>query len=187
MTKRRPWWSELRRLAASTCWLGCGLLGAIAPPVAAVATKAASESKIESKTPSTVKKRAAAKLRRVAAPVSYAEVIDGHLHGAASFYGHGFRNRQTASGERFTVHGYTAASNRFPLGSKVEVWRTDGSRCALVQVNDRMGQHRSRVIDVSRGAAEHLQMIGPGVVRVRVVKVEGDAADPACHDGVKRD
>lgn len=154
---------------------------------AAVMTTVAAENKIDVKTPSTVKKPVPARLGRVAPSVGYAEVIDGQLHGAASFYGHGFLNRRTASGERFTVHGYTAASNRFPLGSKVEVWRTDGSRCALVQVNDRMGRHRSRVIDVSRGAAEHLQMIGPGVVRVRVVPVIGDEADPACHDGLAPD
>lgn len=117
------------------------------------------------------------------------------LRGHASFYGHGFQGRRTSTGERFDVREFTAASNRFPLGTKVAVRRLDDGRCAIVKINDRMQAHRKRVIDVSHSAAEYLGMLRAGVVLVRVAPLkagargEGDAAcqaafipPPACPD-----
>lgn len=102
------------------------------------------------------------------------EAVTG-LHGHASFYGHGFQGRKTSTGERFDVQQFTAASNRFPLGTMVAVRRLDNDRCAIVKVNDRMhAKHRKRVIDVSRGVAEYLDMIRAGVVLVRVAALQGD-------------
>jgi hypothetical protein len=47
--------------------------------------------------------------------------------------------------------------------------RLDNERCAIVKVNDRMhARHRRRVIDVSLGVAEYLDMVRAGVVLVRV-------------------
>ena len=71
------------------------------------------------------------------------------LRGSASFYGHGFQGRRVASGERFDVRGFTAASNHFPVGCWVAVRRLVCERCAIVKVNDRMlAKHKRRVIDV---------------------------------------
>jgi rare lipoprotein A len=41
----------------------------------------------------------------------------------------------------------------------------------VVRINDRFGGHKGRIIDVSRGAARKLGLIGPGsgVVRLEVV------------------
>ena len=100
------------------------------------------------------------------------------LRGHASFYGVGFQGRKTATGEIFDVRSFTAASNRFPLGTKVAVRRIDNDRCAIVKVNDRMhAKHRRRIIDVSRGVAEYLGMIQAGVVLVRVAPLKTDAAN----------
>ena len=116
------------------------------------------------------------------------------LHGQASFYGQGFKGRRTASGERFDPRRFTAASNRFPLGTRLAVLRPDTGRCAVVRVNDRMhARHRRRIIDVSRAVAEHLQMLRAGVVLVRVVALPdnaGESAPAACRaafaaDGVE--
>ncbi len=84
---------------------------------------------------------------------------------------------------RFDARGFTGASNRFPLGSWVAVRRLDNSRCAIVQVNDRMhGRHRQRIIDVSRGVAEYLDMIRAGVVLVRVAPLKAsDRNDHSCQ------
>lgn len=107
------------------------------------------------------------------------------LRGQASFYGQGFHGRRTSTGERFDFKQFTAASNRFPLGSVVAVRRLDNDRCAIVKVNDRMhAKHRRRVIDVSRGVAEYLGMIQAGVVLVRVAPLKANGADQgfsACH------
>jgi rare lipoprotein A len=117
------------------------------------------------------------------AEVGFADIIErdsSGLHGHASFYGHGFQGRRTATGARFDVRQFTAASNHFPLGSKVAVRRLDNERCAIVVVNDRMHvKHRKRVIDVSRGVAEYLDMIRAGVVLVRVAPLK--AHDSGCH------
>lgn len=123
-----------------------------------------------------------------AAEIGAAELRDSDsigLHGHASFYGHGFQGRKTSTGEMFDVKQFTAASNRFPLGSMVAVRRLDNDRCAIVKVNDRMhAKHRRRVIDVSRGVAEYLGMIQAGVVLVRVAPLKeiasGKGLSP-CH------
>lgn len=118
----------------------------------------------------------------VASPVEEfgpADILDGDgrgLHGQASFYGKGFHGRRTSTGERFDFKQFTAASNRFPLGSLVAVRRVDNDRCAIVKINDRMhARHHKRVIDVSHGVAEYLGMLRAGVVFVRVAPVRRHA------------
>jgi rare lipoprotein A len=109
-----------------------------------------------------------------------AAVLDADLpglHGLASFYGFGFVGRCTASGERFDPRRFTAASNRFSLGSLVAALRPDTGRCAVVRINDRMhAKHRRRIIDVTRGVAEHLGMVRAGVVVVRLIGLPADWA-----------
>lgn len=96
------------------------------------------------------------------------------IFGAASFYGFGFQGRRVATGERFDVRGMTAACNHVPLGTWVAVRRSDTGACVIVKVNDRMHtQHRTRVIDLSRAAAERLRMIAAGVVLVRIAPLAG--------------
>jgi len=71
----------------------------------------------------------------------------------------------------------------------VAVRRLDSNRCAIVQVNDRMhGKHRKRIIDVSRGVAEYLDMIRAGVVLVRVAPLKAsDRSDLSCHAAFETD
>ncbi len=100
------------------------------------------------------------------------------LRGQASFYGKGFAGRPTATGEVFDPKRFSAASNRFPLGTTLSVQRLDTGRCAIVRVNDRMAaRHRKRVIDVSRSVAEYLDMVSAGVVLVRVARLRGPGRD----------
>lgn len=162
MTKRRPWWSDLRRGAAA---LATGLL--LLPGAASAAEGERALRKKAAKPP--------------------AEVLDAGaagLHGMASFYGPGFHGRRTATGEVFDQRGYTAASNRFPLNTWVAVRRMDDDRCVVVKINDRMhASHRRRVVDLSRAAAEALGMIRAGVVLVRVAGLNGPRDPSACAKG----
>lgn len=106
-------------------------------------------------------------------PADLIEDGDPGLRGHASFYGRGFQGRKTATGERFDVQQFTAASNRFPLGTMLAVRRVDNDRCAIVKVNDRMhSKHRKRIIDVSRSVAEYLNMVRAGVVFVSVAPLK---------------
>ena len=177
MTKRRPWWSDFLRQATA---LICGLLlfNFSAPLQAA-------EKSVQKSVP--VKKTAARRATKKpvtahpSSEIGTAEIVESEttgLRGSASFYGKDFHGRRTATGETFDQRGFTAASNRFPLGSWVAVRRLDNDRCAVVKVNDRMhARHRRRVIDVSRGVAEYLDMVRAGVVLVRVAQLKDDGRD----------
>jgi rare lipoprotein A len=106
------------------------------------------------------------------------EVVGAIIHGKASFYGKPgsdkFHGRRTANGERFDRRAFTAASNRFPLGSWVAVRRTDKPACVLVWVNDRMhARHKVRIIDLSYAAAKALGSIRIGVVNVEARQLHG--------------
>ena len=132
------------------------------------------------------KKGAKPPARTPSSEIGTAEIVESEmtgLHGSASFYGRDFHGRRTATGEVFDLRGFTAASNRFPLGSWVAVRRLDNGRCAIVKVNDRMhSRHKRRVIDISRSAAEHLDMIKAGVVLVRVALLaKGPLGDNLCQ------
>lgn len=191
VTKRRPSWSEALRRAAA---LACGLLlwqgipAGAAPhkpsgkPVAARPAKTPAH-KVVKPHP---RKGAHAAAVMPTETVGAADIRDDEnsgLHGAASFYGHGFQGRRTSTGERFDVRAFTAASNHFPLGSQVAVRRLDSGRCAIVKVNDRMHtKHRRRVIDVSRSTAEYLDMIRAGVVLVRVAPLKAVRSGDGAND-----
>jgi rare lipoprotein A len=89
--------------------------------------------------------------------------------GLASWYGGAFVGKRTASGERFDPAKYTAAHRSLPFGTWVEVRRTDTRRTVRVRINDRgpWGDQR-RVIDLSRKAAEELDLVRAGVLRVEL-------------------
>ena len=88
--------------------------------------------------------------------------------GTASFYGRKFHGRPTASGARFDMHAMTAAHRTLPFGTKLRVTNARNGRSVVVTVNDRGPFHGSRILDVSRAAAERLSMVGSGSARVRL-------------------
>lgn len=87
--------------------------------------------------------------------------------GKASWYGPNV-GPLTANGERFDPELITAAHPTLPLPSIVEVTNLDNGRKITVRVNDRGPFHSNRIIDVSKGAARELGMLGTGVANVRV-------------------
>jgi len=96
------------------------------------------------------------------APDNFSPNFSGH----ASWYGGKFHGRRTSNGDRFDMHGLTAAHRTLPFGTKLLVMnRRTGATC-VVQVNDRGPFVDDRVIDLSRGAAEKLNMLSSGVAMV---------------------
>jgi rare lipoprotein A (peptidoglycan hydrolase) len=63
---------------------------------------------------------------------------------------------------------FTAAHRSLPLGTCVRVTRLPSGRSVIVRINDRGPFVAGRIIDVSRRAADWLEMLEAGVVRVRV-------------------
>ena len=189
--KRRLLWSEVgSRVATLVC--GLGLLSAASFVSAVERTQtppgkpAMSKKALLVKTPARVKRPNPQLLAPLDSEVGPADILGADrpgLHGQASFYGRGFTGRKTANGDRFDVKLFTGASNHFPLGSKVAVRRLDTDRCAIVKVNDRMhAKHRRRVIDVSLGVAEYLDMVRFGVVLVRVAAIKAGMDEAGLAD-----
>jgi peptidoglycan lytic transglycosylase len=79
----------------------------------------------------------------------------------ASWYGPGFQGRRTASGCLYDMHRLSAASRTLPLGTVLAVSRN--GRTVRLIVNDRGPYVAGRGLDLSRGAAEALDMVGLGV------------------------
>ncbi len=97
------------------------------------------------------------------------EVVD--QLGLATWYEMG---KYTANGERFDPRGMTAAHRKLPFGTWVLVRRQDTGRAVRVRINDRGPWGNSRkIIDLSRGAAEALDMIAAGSVPVTLTIVSG--------------
>ena len=94
--------------------------------------------------------------------------------GTASWYGPGFHGRRTANGERFDQDAMTAAHRKWAFGTRVRVTLLSTGRSVVLTVNDRIPR-KDRIIDVSRGAARALGLIGPGIgkVRLEVVRAAG--------------
>lgn len=90
------------------------------------------------------------------------------MTGVASYYGDMFDGRQTASGAYYDKHAYTAAHKRLAFGTRVKVTNLENGRSALVTINDRGPMVSGRIIDVSRRAAEDLDFIHKGLVKVRL-------------------
>ena len=98
------------------------------------------------------------------------------LEGYASWYGGKFQGRLTANGEVFDTSLLTAAHKTLPFGTIVEVTHLGNGRTVEVRINDRGPFVEGRVIDLSRAAADALDMAGEGVapVRLRIVSEPGE-------------
>ena len=90
------------------------------------------------------------------------------ISGPASWYGPGFHGRKTANGERFDQNALTAAHRTLPFGTKVRVTCNNTGKTVTVRINDRGPFHGNRVIDLSRGAASKIGIVGSGVGRVKI-------------------
>jgi rare lipoprotein A len=76
----------------------------------------------------------------------------------ASHYG--YKNGETASGERMNPDAMTAAHRTRPFGSQVTVTSESTGRSITVRINDRGPYKEGRCIDLSDGAARALGMDG---------------------------
>jgi len=107
-----------------------------------------------------------------AVPASWSEID----RGGASYYADKFVGRETASGEVYTHRKLTAAHRTLPFGTRVRVTRLDTGAEVVVRINDRGPFKRSRIIDLSRSAAERLDMLEVGVVEVEIEVLGDDAS-----------
>lgn len=88
--------------------------------------------------------------------------------GTASWYGEDFNRRKTSNGEWFDMNRLTAASATLPLPSYVKVTNLENGREIVVRVNDRGPFVDTRIMDLSKAAADQLGYLNKGTTRVRV-------------------
>ena len=66
------------------------------------------------------------------------------------------------------MNGISAAHKTLPFGTVVRVTNLNNGRSIDVRINDRGPFIKNRVIDLSKGAAQKIDMIREGVVPVRL-------------------
>ena len=112
-------------------------------------------------------------------PMSVEEARKYQEVGVASWYSYETlgknAGRMTANGEVFDPNGLTAAHKRLPLPTYTKVTNLENGASIIVRVNDRgpfsssqNANSGSRIIDLSRGAAERLGFYEKGTARVKV-------------------
>ena len=102
--------------------------------------------------------------------------------GVASWYGSDFNGKKTANDEVFDMEAITVAHPTLPMPSLVEVTNLDNGRTVIARVNDRGPFASSRLIDVSKRAAELLGFKEKGTANVRVRYV---GIAPSIDDSIK--
>ncbi|MFO0681758.1 MAG: septal ring lytic transglycosylase RlpA family protein [Sandaracinus sp.] len=91
------------------------------------------------------------------------------IEGRVSYYHDSLAGHATASGEPYDPSALTCASRDLPFGTLIRIVRPDTGASVVVRVNDRgpWGRRHPRILDLSRAAAEAIDMIRAGVIEVR--------------------
>ena len=98
--------------------------------------------------------------------------------GVASWYGPGFHNVRTSTGEPYDMYGMTAAHKTLPLPAYVRVTNLQNGRSVVVRVNDRGPFVGNRIIDLSYTAAAKLGMLRNGTAMVDVRAIDPSTPSP---------
>jgi rare lipoprotein A len=105
---------------------------------------------------------------RVIAKAPVPAKIGATESGVASWYGVPYHGRRTASGEIYDMEQFTAAHRTLPFQTWVEVTDLDNGKRVSVRVTDRGPFVDGRIIDLSLAAARKIEMVGPGIARVKL-------------------
>jgi rare lipoprotein A len=98
--------------------------------------------------------------------------------GVASWYGHPYHGRPTASGEIYDMENLTAAHRTLPFQTWLDVTNLSNGKHVEVRVTDRGPFVDGRIIDLSRAAAREIDMLGTGTARVRLKVIEPPKSPP---------
>ena len=88
--------------------------------------------------------------------------------GKASYYHDKFEGRKTANGEIFDQSKTTAAHKTLPFGTKVTVKNLKNGKTVKVRINDRGPFVAGRIIDLSKKAANKIDLVQAGVANVEI-------------------
>lgn len=94
--------------------------------------------------------------------------------GLAAWYGEEANGNTTAIGEQFDPNALTAAHPTLPIPSYVRVTNLANGRQLVVRVNDRGPYTSGRIIDLSKAAADRLNLSNNTKVKVDFISVAPD-------------
>ncbi|WP_145557019.1 endolytic peptidoglycan transglycosylase RlpA [Yersinia aldovae] len=96
--------------------------------------------------------------------------------GLAAWYGEEANGNATATGEIFDPNALTAAHPTLPIPSYVRVTNVSNGRQIVVRVNDRGPYTPGRVIDLSKAAADRLNISNNTKVKIDFINVAPDGS-----------
>jgi rare lipoprotein A len=108
-----------------------------------------------------------------AVPPGYTE------EGVASWYGVPYHGRAAADGEIYDMETMVAAHREMPFNTWLRVTNVANGKTVTVRVIDRGPFVAGRIIDLSKAAARQIDLLGPGVGRVRLEVIAAPADLPA--------
>lgn len=73
-----------------------------------------------------------------------------------------------ANGDRYRKGKLTAAHKTLPFGTKVKVTNQQNGKTVKVKITDRGPHVRGRIVDLSRAAANRIDMVEAGTVPVKL-------------------
>jgi rare lipoprotein A len=95
-----------------------------------------------------------------------------YLYGIISFYSDDYAGKTTASGETYDPEQLTAAHQTLPFGTEVDVENLENGKKVRVRIIDRGPFTDSRILDVSRKAADQLGFSKKGTVYSKITLVK---------------
>lgn len=111
--------------------------------------------------------------------VSAQNAVRDYEQGYAVYYADYFHGRKTANGELYDRSQFTCAHKTHPFGTLLRITRLDNSNTVVVRVNDRGPFGEGLVVDLSRVAAEKIDLLRDGKTRVRVEVIGVSPNNPA--------
>jgi rare lipoprotein A len=104
----------------------------------------------------------------------------GHTEtGVASWYGHPYHGRPAADGEIYDMETLVAAHRTLPFQTWVRVTNLNNGKTVDVRIIDRGPFVHGRIIDLSHEAARQIDLIGPGIAKVKLEVIRAPANVPA--------
>jgi rare lipoprotein A len=99
--------------------------------------------------------------------------------GIASWYGPPYHGRAAADGEIYDMETLVAAHREMPFNTWLRVTNTANGKTVTVRVIDRGPFVAGRILDLSKAAARQIDLLGPGIGRVRLEVIAAPADVPA--------
>jgi rare lipoprotein A len=115
-------------------------------------------------------------------PILKAQYKAGYKErGVISYYTDRFSDRKTANGEKFDNTNLVGCHPVIPFNSKVKVTNLANGKSVIVRINDRGPYAYGRMMDISKAAAQKIDLIATGTAKVEIelLPYEGEETSEA--------